>query len=254
MKTIAYYRTRPSEPEASELALRLQRQAVQREVEESGYDLVAEFIEYEGQTVRETYPTFISAVRTASSHSTEGFDVILLIVMQAGISTGEPFDEPVVDNAGGIMRVYLQVPSIPRPAEIVPPAGAPGPLSLYANCRPHQLDTLIYLCNAGPDALTDVVVTTDTVGMNEFFASKGGQELWVDARTCEEHWTMVPPGLGIMVAWLDHWIWDSVSRYRVAYTDRAGRRCTAVAYDVNLTICVLSENPDKVWAAFRRAS
>ena len=45
MKAVAYYRARPSEPEASDLALRFQREAVRREVEESGLTLVAEFVE-----------------------------------------------------------------------------------------------------------------------------------------------------------------------------------------------------------------
>ena len=39
MKAVAYYRTRPSEPEASDLALSRQREAVKREVEEAASTL-----------------------------------------------------------------------------------------------------------------------------------------------------------------------------------------------------------------------
>ena len=38
--------------------------------------------------------------------------------------------------------------------EIALPLGAPGVLCLYADFRPGQLDTLVYLCNAGLDALS----------------------------------------------------------------------------------------------------
>ncbi len=142
------------------------------------------------------------------------------------------------------------MPSIPKPPEIEIPAGAPGPLCLNADCRPRQLDTLIYLCNAGPDALARVVVTTDTISMNEFFSSKRGEEPWAEGRTCEPRWDVVPPGMAVMVASLDHCIWDYVKRYRLAYTDPAGRRWTAEAHDVDLTICDLPEDPEKAWVAF----
>ena len=109
MKAVAYYRTRPGEPDASDLAFGRQRDAVQREVEEGGLDLVAEFIEREGEKASETYPAFIAAVHAASTYNSgEGFlDVTLIIAAQAAIGSGEPFHEPKVESAGGFIRHYL---------------------------------------------------------------------------------------------------------------------------------------------------
>lgn len=45
MKAVAYYRTRPSEPVASDLALRAQQDAVRKVVEQQSLLLVAEFID-----------------------------------------------------------------------------------------------------------------------------------------------------------------------------------------------------------------
>lgn len=50
MKAVVYYRTRPSEPEASEMALQLQQQAVQQFIGTGHHTLVAEFIEREGES------------------------------------------------------------------------------------------------------------------------------------------------------------------------------------------------------------
>ncbi len=63
MKTVAYYRTRPSEPAASAVALLAQQQAVRRAVEENGYTLVGEFIELEG--IGHGWPAYCAAVRSA---------------------------------------------------------------------------------------------------------------------------------------------------------------------------------------------
>lgn len=46
---IIYYRSRPSEPEASETAMRLQREAVRAAVEAGQLHVVGEFIEQEDE-------------------------------------------------------------------------------------------------------------------------------------------------------------------------------------------------------------
>ena len=87
MKAVAYYRTRPSEPEASETALRLQREAVREELERGELTLVAEFIEHEGERDPETYPAFMAAVRAAVDHSSceDLIDVAVLVASTAAI-------------------------------------------------------------------------------------------------------------------------------------------------------------------------
>jgi len=62
MKAIAYYRSRPGEPDASNLALERQRAAVQRAVQDYGLAVVGEFVEREGEAGSEGHPSFIDAV------------------------------------------------------------------------------------------------------------------------------------------------------------------------------------------------
>jgi len=146
------------------------------------------------------------------------------------------------------------VRSIPAPPEITLPAGAPGPLCLYAVHRPGQLDTLVYLCNAGPGALANVTVATDTISVNQYFTAQSGEERWAEeGRTREQRWEVIPPGTCIRVASLNHCMWDWVSRHCLAYTDAAGRRWAAEAHDLNLTLYDPSQGPDQVWLAFEPA-
>ena len=254
MKAVAYYRSRPGEPETSDLALSRQREAVRQEVEQHGLDLVAEFIEREGEAGSQACPAYVAAVHAASACSSgEGFlDATLIIAAQAAIGSGEPFQEPTVkvEGAGGFLSSYLQVRSIPAQAEIKLPAGAPGPLCLYADSRPRQLDTSIYLCNHDREALAEVVVIKDTISMNEFFSAERGEEPWADGRTYEQRWDVIPPGTGVMVASLDHCISDYVTRHRVAYTDATGRRWTAKAHDLKLAFSNQAGEPSEAWVTF----
>lgn len=96
MKVVAYYRTRPSEPVESDQALRAQREAVLKDVEDGGYTLVAEFIEREGEEDGKDSPAYFAAVRTALSHKGDEdvLDVMLLVASCAGIGSGEAFQQP----------------------------------------------------------------------------------------------------------------------------------------------------------------
>ena len=250
MKAVAYYRSRPGEPEASDLALRIQREAVREAVEEGGFDLVAEFTEREGEDGSEGYPAYVAAVRAATAHKQDDdtvLDVALLVASQAGIGSGKPFNEPGVEGDGGMWRYMLNRPLIPAPPEIMLPAGAPGPLCLYADVRPRQLDTLIYLCNAGPETLAEVAVATDHISMHQFHKSEP-DERWAEPDfTCGERWPGIPPGSCVLVASLDHSAWDEVNRYRLAYTDAARQRWAVEAHDLPLNACRLAQDPDKVW-------
>ena len=116
---IIYYRSRPSEPEASEVALHLQREAVRAEVEAGRIRAVGEFIEQEDaasdralhpghETARRTVerdepfasgateaairPAYLAALRAARAHE----ETCLLIVSSAAIGSGEGFEPPEV--------------------------------------------------------------------------------------------------------------------------------------------------------------
>lgn len=254
MKAVAYYRSRPSEPEASEQALRLQREIVQKTAEKYFLDVVAEFVEREGEAGSETCPAY-AAVRTALAQKTSEdlIDVALLVAADAAIGTGAPFDEPHIKGSHGLFHFDLGARLIPAPPVIALPLGAPGPLCLYADYRPRQRETLIYLCNAGPDPLVEVTVTTDNITMSAFFTSEPG-ERWAEAgEASDQHWDVVPPGTCMLLNTLGHMVWDMVNRHRMTFTDAARQRWAAEVVDVNLNACDLSQEPDRVWATFRLA-
>lgn len=151
MKAVAYYRSCPGEPEASDLALRLQREAVQREVEEHHLDLAAEFAEREGEKGSETWPAYAAAVRAALAQGPEEDLIdVALVATYAAIGTGEPFEEPHLEGTHKLLHFEIGTRSIPTLPRIALPAGAPGPLCLYADYSPRQVQTLVHLCNAGP--------------------------------------------------------------------------------------------------------
>lgn len=250
-----YYRTRPSEPEASDLALRLQREAVQKEVE-SGFDLVTEFIEREGEEGSETYPAYTAAVRAASAHSAESA-VIFIIASRAAIGSGDVFREPDLRVEGGgfiILWDELLTPSIPARPEIALPAGAPGPLCLYGDYRPRQIDSLVYLCNAGPDPLVDVAVATECIPTGDFYSTEPS-ERWTEHvhRTPEERWESIPAGTCVLVNVVEQVFQALVCRYLVTFTDAQGRRLTVEAHDASLSDSTLREGEGR-WVALRAAS
>ncbi len=257
-KAVAYYRSRPSEPEASDLALRLQREAMRKALEEGSLDLIGEFTERDGDSGTEGYPAYVAAARMAYE---QGELVEFIIASRAAIGSGEPFKEPDIafeppddqDIFGqGYFMHELLTPSVEHASEITLPDGAPGPLCLYADFRPRQLDTLVYLCNATPEALRDVVVATECISMNDFRLQT--DECWEQAsRIFEQRWAAVPPGTCVQVAWLNHIIWDDVRRYRLTYADAAGQRWAAEAHDSFLTPYWLAQDPDNVWVALSPA-
>ena len=106
--------------------------------------------------------------------------------------------------------------------EIALPLGAPGILCLYADFRPSQLDTLVHLCNAGLDALSDITVVIDNTSMFSFYQSQPAQR-WasVDA-TRQVRWDAVPPGACVLINTLSHYRWDEVNRYSLTFAPRDG--------------------------------
>lgn len=126
----------------------------------------------------------------------------------------------------------------------------PKPLCLHGVYRPRQLDALVYLCNAGSDALAEVTAAIDTISMRRFYTLKPG-ERWAEVdHIHEDRWDDVPPGTCVLVNALSHSEWDQVSRYRLTFTDAPERRWTAQANDLPLNACQLAQNPERVWVAF----
>lgn len=258
-KAVAYYRSRPSEPEASDLALRLQHEAVRKVIEEGSLDLIGEFTEREGESGTEGCPAFVAAAHMAREQAEF---VEFIIASRAAIGSGEPLKEPAIEleppddqdifGRGHFLHELL-TPSVEHASEIMLPDEAPGPLCLYADFRPRQLDTLVYLCNATPGALRDVVVATECISLRELYTSKA-DECWEQAsRTFEQRWAVVPSGTCVQVARLSHVMWDEVCRHRMTYANMAGQRWTAQAHDLPLNASRLAENPDRIWVALSPA-
>ena len=259
MKAVVYYRIRPSEPEASEMALHLQRQAVQQEIRTGHYTLVAEFIEREGEDGK-AWPAYATAVQAAVAHTygEGGPSVALVIASHAGIGSGEPFEEPDVSGdqaAEGavILNVILNAALVPTQPEIALPPDAPGPLCLYADFRPRQLDTLVYLCNAGLSELIEVTAAIDTISMHQFYRSEPAERWSAVNHTREKRWDRIASGACVLVTRLSYVICDEVDRYRLTHTDAAGQHWTANADDRGLSGCRLSDDPGQAWVRFDAA-
>ena len=251
MKAVAYYRSRPSEPEASEQALRLQHEAVQMTVEKYHLDVIAEFVEREGEAGSETCPAYAAAVHAALAQTCEDWiDVALLNAACAAIGTGEPFGEPHLEGEHKLLHFSLEARSIPALPRIELPAGAPGHLCLYADFSPRQVQTLVYLCNAGPEPLAEVTVATSDSSVPEFRGSKPGEHGAEVDDTRKKQWDAVAPATCVLLDTLGHRIVDESSRRRVTYTDTMGQRWTAKAHDHNLNAWYLLEDPERVWVAF----
>ena len=253
---VAYYRTRPSEPEASDTALRLQREAVHQTLDEStlgGLMLAAEFIEREGESDPETYPAFDEAVQFGVGHSSDDgpIDVAFLIASTAAIGTGQPFQQPHVPGGHKLFWIHVGAPLVPTQVEIALPEGAPGSLCLHAEFRPRQGNTLIYLCNAGPKPLEAVTVMLTMIDMAAFFEAKG-DDRWVDTDPAKQSsLDLVPANCCMLINQLDHMVWDNVTRYQLAYADASGQRWQTETHDCNLCVCDMPES-ERAWIEFAR--
>lgn len=252
MKAVVYYRTRPSEPEASDVALGLQRNAVRQCLEEEKLIVVAEFIEREGESDPETYPAFVAAVQSGVGHSSgDGpIDVAFLVASVAAIGTGQPFQEPSAPGGHKLFWFHVGAPSIPTQTEMTLPEGAPGPLCLHAVFYPRQLKTLIYLCNAGAEPLQAVRVMSTTIEMATFFEKKG-DDRWDDTQPFEQCWDKLPPNFCIQINQLSHTFWDYVTRYQLTYADASGQRRQTEAHDCNLCVSDMPQS-ERAWVEFDR--
>jgi len=138
---------------------------------------------------------------------------------------------------------------MPIQSEMALPKGAPGPLCLYAVFCPRQLNTLIYLCNAGSDPLPAVRITSTTIEMATFFREEG-DDRWSDAQSSERCWDLLPISQCIKINQLSHTFWDYVTRYKLTYVDASGQRWQTETHDCNLCVCDKPES-ERAWVEFR---
>jgi hypothetical protein len=242
-KAVVYYRSRPSESVASERALLLQRRAVQNAIDEHGYVVIAEFTEREGES-GEGRPAYAEAEEAALNEK-----AFLLVASNAGIGSGTPFRRPFAKGHHGVFHVDLNAQLVPPRQTIALPVGSSADLSLYADYRPSQLDTLIYLCNSGATALSDVVVAIDSISMKEFYEATG-DECWAHSFRSESVGSeKIQPGSCELMNVLSHYIWDIVNRYLITFTNATGHRRTVEANDLPFNASRMSQDPQGVWLA-----
>jgi len=126
----------------------------------------------------------------------------------------------------------------------------PGGLYLYADFRPRQLDTPLYLCNAGTEVLAEVEVTIGTISLFQFHRLQGPERWATVQESYGKQFEAVPPGRCVLINTLDHVIADEVNRYCLSFTGAEGRRTTMEAHDRTLTASWLEEDPANVWVRF----
>ena len=237
-----------------ERALRLQREAAEKSAGGAG-GITAEFIEREGEPGAEAYPAFAAAVRSAIKQSTSdaGFSVELIIASHAAVGSGAVFVEPVVETHGEglLITSNLLAALIPPPPIIALPAGAPAPLCLFGDYRRSQADTLIYLCNAGAEPITNAVLVIDRIDDYARIMSKRENPRPRIISTYEQRLGTVPAGTGVWVDESTHVItFDEYRRYRVAYNGAGRRRCFEEALEGSITNIHGPSTPEHAWAAF----
>ncbi len=226
---------------------------MQHATEKEGDVVIAEFIEREGEADgdSEAYPAYVAAVEAVLAYRRDGSNTWLYVASEAAIGSGKPFAGLSVPDSHDVFICLIEMPLVPAPQTIPLPVGAPASLCLYADYRPNQLDTLVYLCNAGPDALTEVAAVIDTTDMSAFHRATSQAERWAKIHHSQKkRWNSVPPGACVLADTLSHQLWDMVSRHRLTFTDAAGRRRTAETHDLALNACRLAQDPNEVWVAF----
>ena len=251
MKAIVYYRSRPSEPEASDLAMRLQREAVQELLgPDNVFTVLGEFIEREEDGV-EAYPAYIAAVQAAITVNEDigMINTAIIVASHAGIGSGPPFQPPDVEGSYRLLHYGLSARLMRVSPEIHLPSGGPGGLSLYAEYRPRALETLVYLCNADPDPLRDVEISAVTFSMNDYYRVPATEMPESDYGSWQKQFDEIPPGTCVLVNSLCHVLWDFVSCYRIASTDAAGEVHTFDANDLVFNVYRMAEKPDGAWVA-----
>ncbi len=241
MKAVVYYRTRPSEAEASARALLAQKEAVRELFENYEFRLIREFTEREGEV--KGRPAFRAAIRAAAAHTTPGLlDVAFIIPSCAGIGSGEAFTEPRLRGDYRPFCWTLSAVLDPGLVEIALP-GAPAALSLYADFRWNEPDTRFYLCNAGTGPITEVVVVTDSADSTEPFDNPCRDGEPPGSGINVGHWDVVQPGRCVLIDVLGLARVDSHYRYRVTFTTAAGLRQT-------MSACEGGMDSENRWVAF----
>jgi hypothetical protein len=118
-RIVAYYRSRPIEPERSAEALEIQRARVRDYAAECGGMIVEAFTEVDGDT--QDYPEFRRAVEACYFHmSGDHTSIELVVATEDPIGSGERFRPPACETAGAeaaqkglIVQVILAEPLTP---------------------------------------------------------------------------------------------------------------------------------------------
>lgn len=234
---VAYLRSRPSEGAASDEAMSMQRQVLAEMTGRGEIAVVAEFVEMEDDS--DDWPAYRAAYREAASR-----DCTLVIVGYGAIGTGPRFSQPDMSGTGGAEIMEISVPYV-RFGDLIPiPEGAPAWVAFWADYRPPQGVTAVYLCNAGPDAMEAIECTSIhcALGVDEGFA---GASCILEP---------IPAGKARLFATLFHEEWSYYSRYYLTYRSCGLPQEPLKATDGPLSSALLSEDPSKIWVAFRPAT
>lgn len=186
-KVVVYYRARKREPEASEAALAVQRDKVQKYVAEIDAEIVGEVIEREGDDNRR--PAYFKAVRQAAELSkAEGAWAGMIVATDEPIGSGKAFRAPrrqLLGELGTILQHILSGPLQPFRPVIDLPSAPPDRLFLFTPYDPRHPTTPIYLCNPTSVPIKNVRVHEADVFMGDVIAStEDGKSMSEALREC----------------------------------------------------------------------
>ena len=129
------------------------------------------------------------------------------------------------------------------------PPGARKGVYLYADYRPEELRTLIYLCNGTEERLCESTFKIDVTTLFEFVTCEDDDGIdWSGLE--QEQIAAMHPGQCVLVNELSHEMWDLVYRYELMFSEGDLRHEKIVAYDRALNAWWLAENPTAVWVIF----
>lgn len=141
-------------------------------------------------------------------------------------------------------------PPIFHTCEMPHPVGAPSQICLYADFSPPTRETPIYLCNPTTKAIANVCILIEWISMHQFYHADVSERWSAPLGRNEQHLDSLGAGRAILIAILDHEVWNIVSCYRLGFLGANGVAGWMSACDLTLNACRLGRGESGPWVEF----